>query len=76
MDVFPLVLPRTPSTPEGIEITIVYANHDNNNITSLLKGNLINLKGSTVSCAVSTASSEQYYVEEQGIPIFFVELHL
>ena len=45
------------------------------NITSVLRGSVADLRGSTVYCAETTSTSnEQYYVEAQGK--LLVQLHL
>ena len=69
-DKFPLVVPPEPSAPEGFEVTILAAvliDGSHLNITSVLRGNVADLRGSTVSCTdTRVPSSEQYYVEAQG----------
>ena len=77
-DEFPLVVPPVPSTPEGVEVTIlaaVFINDSRLNITSVLRGSVADLRGSTVYCSETTSTSnEQYYVEAQGK--LLVQLHL
>ena len=68
-DTFPFFLPPTLSTPEGVELIVLYSLTDGislQNITSMLKGNVAHLLGSAVECATAFLSSEQYYVEAQG----------
>ena len=69
-DRFPLVVPPEPSAPEGFEVSILAAvliDVSRVNITSVLRGNVADLRGSTVYCADPfISSSEQYYVEAQG----------
>ena len=66
---FPLYLPPVPSTPEGVEMIVLSSISDGrslNNITSVLKGNIAHLCGSTVNCATAFMSGEQYHVEARG----------
>ena len=76
-DEFPLVVPPNQSAPEGVEVTILASVLDGSrqNIASVLRGNVADLRGSTVYCADSiTSSNEQYYVEAQGK--LLAQLHL
>ena len=69
-DEFPLVVPPEPSAPEGIELTILatfFIDGSRLNITSVLRGNVVDLRGSIVYCANPIiSSSERYHVEAQG----------
>ena len=75
---FPLVIPPEPSAPEGFKVTILAAvliDSTSQNITSVLRGNVTDLRESTVYCADPIISSnEQYYVEAQGK--LLAQLHL
>ena len=77
-DKFPLVVPPKPSAPEGFKVTILAAiliDDYRVNITSVLRGNVADLRGSTVYCADPiTSSNEQYCVEAQGK--LLAQLHL
>ena len=69
-DELPLVIAPKPSAPESVEVTILAAvliDGSRLNITSVLRGNVTDLRGSTVYCSeLILSSNEQYYVEAQG----------
>ena len=65
-----LDIPSTSSSLEDVEVTILTAVSDgfSLNITSVLKGNVDSLQGSTVYCTPPAIllSSEKYHVDIQG----------